>query len=1017
MTVDDPRRPDREDHPEDRPEDGPGERADGPAPDDGPAEEAGEGEGGAPASADGEAAGPEGEESGGDEGEAPGSADGEAAEAEGEESAGDEGEAPVSADGSAAEAEEEESGGEGWGDRPFDPDGNGADGNGADDASDASGASGASGNGAGSITGALRDALSRRKKPAEEKDEGAEAGPEAENGGELSAEEPEAGSGEAGGGVSIADALKSALTRKPQAADAASGENGAEAAPPAGAEGPDDAPAESGGTGGGGTGDGEAKGEEPAERLGWFRRRLDLRRSLRVQIAASLATPMGFTLMASIVALAAFFRVGNLQQEINTSHVPALTTAVRIEQLATRLAGTAPRIVAAAQNRAFATDPAGEEGEEGEDGAEGEEGEGESGGESGGESMGSLMEDAAQLIEVSAGLGDSERTAPLQAFSADLASNLRDVQISVDASTGLQEMLDTVQEQAVERVRELNEIIGPPIDDQYFFMATGLRELDDEPASILIRGSEAEISRYRALSVIQSGSNLAASLISEVAVQDDSDLVRTLEERFDSGISGARREMARLGNEVPRGLARAIDRLEELGEGEDGAFAMRQRYLVELSNQQAYLTRNRSITDSLDAAVTGLTVGLEVEATEATEASEAALTLGRSLLLALNVLALTCTALILWLFVGRFLIVRLTNLSAAMRRMAGGDLKTKVQVRGQDEVGEMAQALEVFRQHALEVQRLNLVEQLAARVEAQNEELAATLDDLQKAQDQMVMQEKLASLGQLTAGIAHEIKNPLNFVNNFADISNSLVNDLKEELETVAGLLPEDTKEEVEDISKDLTENLERIVHHGKRASNIVYGMLEHARKEGGASRPTEINSMLEEYIALAFHSMRAVDNTFQMTIEKDFGEDVGSVVGVPQDLSRVFLNIVTNACQATLEKQTAETTAADYKPTLSVTSRRENGQVEVRIRDNGPGIPEEHLKKIFEPFFTTKDTDKGTGLGLSLCHDIVRGHGGTLAVNSEIGKGAEFVITLPSESAAAGDGAAADAAGAEAEA
>ena len=973
MTADDPRRPEREDHPGDRPEDGGGERADDAAPDDGPAGESGGDERGASASADGEPAEPEAEEaSGGGEGGASVSADGEAAEPEEEE-------------------EQEEAGEEGWGDRPFGPDGNGAE-----------DASGASGNGAGSITGALRDALSRKKKPSKGKDEGGEAGPEAADGGEPSAEEAGAGPGEVGGGVSIADALKSALTRKPQAADGAPGGNGAEAAPAAEAEDPDGAPAE-----GGGTEDGEAKGEEPAERLGWFRRRLDLRRSLRVQIAASLATPLGFTLMASIVALAAFFRVGNLQQEINTSHVPALTTAVHIEQLATRLAGTAPRIVAAAQSRAFATDP---EGEEGEDGEEAE-------GESGDESMSSLMEVAAQLIEVSAGLGDSERTAPLQAFSADLASNLRDVQISVDASTGLQEMLDAVQEQAVERVRELNEIIGPPIDDQYFFMATGLRELDDEPASILIRGSEAEISRYRALSVIQSGANLAASLISEVAVQDDPDLVRTLEERFDSGISGARREMARLGNEVPRGLARAIDRLEELGEGEEGAFAMRQRYLVELSNQQAYLTRNRGITDSLDAAVTGLTEGLEVEATEATEASEQALTLGRSLLLALNVLALTCTALILWLFVGRFLIVRLTNLSAAMRRMAGGDLKTEVEVRGKDEVGEMAQALEVFRQHALEVQRLNLVEQLAARVEAQNEELAATLDDLQKAQDQMVMQEKLASLGQLTAGIAHEIKNPLNFVNNFADISNSLVNDLKEELETVADALPEDTKEEVEDISKDLTENLERIVHHGKRASNIVYGMLEHARKEGGDSRPTEINSMLEEYIALAFHSMRAVDNTFQMTIEKDFGEDVGSVVGVPQDLSRVFLNIVTNACQATLEKQTAETTAADYKPTLSVTSRRENGQVEVRIRDNGPGIPEEHLKKIFEPFFTTKDTDKGTGLGLSLCHDIVRGHGGTLAVTSEVGKGAEFVITLPSESAAGQDGAGADGAGAEAEA
>lgn len=979
MTADDTRRADDGDRPEDssedRPGDGGGGSADGPAPD-GSAEEGG---GGAPASADGAPAEPDGEPDGpgGDEGGAPpASADG----------------APVGSDGEADE-------GEGWGDRPADPDGNGPEGNRAD----GNGAEGGSGNGAGSITGALRDALSGERKS---DDEGAEAGAAASNGGgssggesgEESGEESGTEPGEAGGGVSITDALKSALSRKPRAANGASGADGADGADRAGAaDGPAPAPADGDETG---DGEGEPEGGEAPERLGWFRQRLDLRRSLRVQIAASLATPLGFTLMASIVALAAFFRVGNLQQEINTSHVPALTTAVRIEQLATRLAGTAPRIVAAAQSRAFAT------GQEG--GGAGEAAESDSGGES--ESMASLMEDAARLIEVSAGLGDSERTAPLQAFSADLASNLRDVQTSVDASTSLQGTLDAVQERAVERVRELNEIIGPPIDDQYFFMATGLRELDDQPASILIRGSEAEISRYRALSVIQSGSNLAGSLISEVAVQDDADLVRTLEERFASGISGARREMARLGNEVPRGLARAIDRLEELGEGEDGAFAMRQRYLVELSNQQAYLNRNRGITDSLDDAVTALIEGLEVDATLATEESDTALTLGRSLLIALNVLALTCTALILWLFVGRFLIVRLTNLSAAMRRMAGGDLKTEVEVRGQDEVGEMAQALEVFRQHALEVQRLNLVEQLAARVEAQNEELAATLDDLQKAQDQMVMQEKLASLGQLTAGIAHEIKNPLNFVNNFADISNSLVSDLKEELETVADALPEDTKEEVEDISKDLTENLERIVHHGKRASNIVYGMLEHARKEGGSSRPTEINSMLEEYIALAFHSMRAVDNTFQMTIEKDFGEDVGSVVGVPQDLSRVFLNIVTNACQATLEKQTADSTAADYKPTLSVTSRRENGQVEVRIRDNGPGIPEEHLKKIFEPFFTTKDTDKGTGLGLSLCHDIVRGHGGTLAVTSEVGKGAEFVITLPSESAAAGDGAAAEA-------
>ena len=817
-----------------------------------------------------------------------------------------------------------------------------------------------------SITGALRDALSRRRKGAKAAGNGADSPAEGDGG-------AAGDSGEAG------EDLGAGLPAEADDDGEGAGADAAADGEPAGA-----------------SGGAAASGEEESDgaRLGWLRRRLDLRRSLRVQIAASLATPLGFTLMASVVALAAFFRIGTLQEEINTEHVPALTRAVRIEQLATRLAGTAPRIVAVAQSRALAA------------GAEA--------GPDGGElSMANLMEDAARLIELSAGLGDSESTAPLQTFSADLASNLRDVQTSVDTSTSMQQSLDELQLESVERVRELNEIIGPPLDDQYFFMATGLRELDDSPASILVRGSPAAIARFRALSTLQSGGNFAAGLLSEVVVQDDPGLVTTLEERFQAVTAGARRAMESLGADTPRGLGRALDRIRELGEGEDGAFSMRQRYLTELTNQQAYLTRNRSITDSLGSAVTTLTLGLEVDATEATEESESALNLGRSLLLALNVLALTFTVLILWLFVGRFLIVRLTNLSAAMRRMAGGDLKTKVEVRGADEVGEMAQALEVFRQHALEVQRLNLVEQLAARVEAQNEELGKTLSDLQKAQDQMVMQEKLASLGQLTAGIAHEIKNPLNFVNNFADISSSLLNDLKEELESVSEKLPEDTKEEVEDISKDLTDNLERIVHHGKRASNIVYGMLEHARKEGGDSRPTEINSMLEEYIALAFHSMRAVDNTFQMTIEKDFGEDVGSVVGVPQDLSRVFLNIVTNACQATLEKQTGGKAEAGYQPTLTVRSRRENGQVEVRIRDNGPGIPEEHLKKIFEPFFTTKDTDKGTGLGLSLCHDIVRGHGGTLAVKSEVGQGAEFVITLPSEASGSSD----SGAGAEGEA
>ena len=767
---------------------------------------------------------------------------------------------------------------------------------------------------------------------------------------------------EESGGLSIVGALREALSGKtPLAAEEGSAE------PEGTDEGPSDEPA-------------AAAKPTATEKGGWFRRKFALRQSLRVQIAAGLGAAIVFTLIASIIALVAFFQVGQIQREINTEHVPALTNAVQIGQLATNLAAAAPRLVAEARNRQLESDP--------DDGGSAEDTSGLD-----------LLESAARIMELSTELGGGERTAGLQTFSADLAGNLRNIQASVEVGVALQERLSRLQEQSVERTRELNELVGPLLDDQVFYMATGLRELGDDPAPLDVRGSEEEVIYHHALSNVDARGNLAGSLIADVVVQDDLELVETLEERFRAATAGTFRALDTIGDRAPRQLRQTLEAIHELGLDEDGAFPVRRQYLAELRNQLAYLERNESITDSLEVAVGTLTVGLEQEALDATQESEAALNLGRSLLVALNVLGISSAALILWLFVGRFLVARLTALSRAMRRMAGGDLETRIEVRGQDEVGEMAQALEVFRQHALEVQRLNLVEELATRVEAQNEELAKTLEDLEKAQDQMVMQEKLASLGQLTAGIAHEIKNPLNFVNNFADVSSELLEDLKEELETVKESVPEESVAEIEDISSDLSGNLERIVHHGKRASSIVYGMLEHARKEGGERRPTEINAMLEEYVALAFHSMRAVDSRFQMTIKKDFGDDVGAIEAVPQDLSRVFLNIVTNACQATFDKQLAETTDPDYQPELDVSSRKENGQIEVRIKDNGPGIPENHLKKIFEPFFTTKDTDKGTGLGLSLCHDIVRGHGGTLAVNSEVGQGAEFVITLPTSS------------------
>ena len=804
------------------------------------------------------------------------------------------------------------------------------------------------------------------EKESEDRHDGVPDPEESPESGETPAEATE--ESEEPGGLSIVGALREALSgRKSLSADDVGGDR-EEAA-----DGPDSRDPVPGAEGG------ATSGSPSPDRGGWFRRKFALRRSLRVQIAAGLGAAIVFTLMASIIALVAFFQVGRIQREINTEYVPALTRAVQIGQLATSLAAAAPRLVAEARNRELANDPGEETAAESPPRAEVD-----------------LLENAARIIELSSVLAVSERTDGLRQFSEDLAGNLQGIQVSVESGVALQERLSQLQEASVERSRELNELIGPLLDDQVFYMATGLRELTDEPAPIEVRGSETEVIYLQALSAIDARGNLAGSLISDVVVQDDLELVETLDERFRAATAGTFRALETLGDRAPRQLQQTLDAIYELGLGAGGAFPVRGQYLAELRNQLAYLARNESITDSLEAAVASLTVGLEVDALAATQESEAALNLGRSLLVALNVMGISSAALILWLFVGRFLIARLTALSRAMRRMAGGDLETRIEVRGQDEVGEMAQALEVFRQHALEVQRLNLVEELATRVEAQNEELAKTLEDLEKAQDQIVMQEKLASLGQLTAGIAHEIKNPLNFVNNFAEVSSDLLEDLRAELETAKEHVPEESLVEIDDISGDLSGNLERIVHHGKRASSIVYGMLEHARKKGGESRPTEVNAMLEEYIALAFHSMRAVDNRFQMTIRKDLSDDVGAIEAVPQDLSRVFLNIVTNACQATFDKQLDENSGPGYQPELAVQTRKENSRIEVRIKDNGPGIPPSHLAKIFEPFFTTKDTDKGTGLGLSLSHDIVRSHGGTMVVNSEVGEGAEFVVTLP---------------------
>jgi signal transduction histidine kinase len=287
---------------------------------------------------------------------------------------------------------------------------------------------------------------------------------------------------------------------------------------------------------------------------------------------------------------------------------------------------------------------------------------------------------------------------------------------------------------------------------------------------------------------------------------------------------------------------------------------------------------------------------------------------------------------------------------------------------------------------------------LFEEVQARTQELSQSLDDLRTAQDRLIQTEKLASLGQLTAGIAHEIKNPLNFVNNFSALSGELIDELNEVLKSTN--LDDKTREEIDELTHMLKANLEKVVQHGKRADSIVKNMLLHSREGSGEHRPADINAILEESLNLAYHGARAEKAGFNITLKRDLDPNAGMVDLYPQEITRVFLNLISNGFYAaTKRKQSGE---AGFEPTLAASTRNLGNRVEIRIRDNGTGIPPEVKEKIFNPFFTTKPVGEGTGLGLSMSHDIVvKQHGGAIDVDTKPGVFTEFIITLPRKLAA----------------
>ena len=697
---------------------------------------------------------------------------------------------------------------------------------------------------------------------------------------------------------------------------------------------------------------------------------------ISTQLYLGIGGAVALTMVASLVGWLSFNRVGDVQSRVNEGSVPEIAAAFGVAQQSGTLVAAAPRLTAAATREDFSRVTA-----------------------QVAEERRTFEAQLAVLMRQGGKEEDEERYRRIRDHASALTSNIEAIESEVAELFRLSARSEDLRAELAKLRGKLSGILVPAIDDQFFYAMTGYRKLGEPPAPRERHFSEDEFARYHHLAELHADATIATQLLASAFNMSDAPLIEPLRERFEAAAGRIERSVSALGTaHLHSEVTSTFDRLFQLGMGDQGSLDLLVQKLELEEHQRDLLVRNRDLAIDLVAEVDGLVSAARERAREATRASTQAIRTGRSFLLVLNVISIAGAVLIAWLFVGRVLLRRLERLSGRMRRMAGGDLETKVEIGGHDEVADMAAALEVFRRHALEVQRLNLVEKLAEELRGKNDELESVLADLRRAQNQIVMREKLAALGELTAGVAHEVRNPLNFVKNFSEVSEELLEELLETLGEGDEKLNADQRALVQEISQDLTDNLVRIREHGERANRIVHDMLMMGRGSG-ERQLTNINNLLDEHARLAYHSARATDPDFQLDLKQEFDPAMESLEVIPQQIGRVFLNMVSNACYATNEKRAAQESTQSserYGPTLWLSTRRGEDRAEISIRDNGNGIPPDVIEKIFNPFFTTKPTDKGTGLGLAMCNDIVREHGGTIRAESQPGQFTEMVVELP---------------------
>ena len=578
-----------------------------------------------------------------------------------------------------------------------------------------------------------------------------------------------------------------------------------------------------------------------------------------------------------------------------------------------------------------------------------------------------------------------------------MINNLTALEKTVSQKRKWIQQMQTISNQMTDLHRQIHKTLVIEIDNKTFDLALQSKtmpvEKDVKPSQKIEIN---DILLYRQLLNLQSQANISFSLLREIVNLFNADLIQPIKERFLASISACEEALKTLSDDQYAEFKQSIQILKKAGLSPQGIFSLKKKILDIEKRQNEYLKQNKIITSELSETVKHMRQNVQQDSKNTAQFFEQSLKKNQTLFFVINGISLAGSLILAFFFIGP-LIRRLTYLSDKMKKMSEGQLKEEVQVQGSDEVKDMAEALEIFRRHALEVQRLNLVEKLAEEVQKKNQTLEKTIKDLNMTRNQLVIQEKLASLGQLTSGIAHEIKNPLNFINNFSKLSKELIDELKESLQKEQSSsvgkpyvqMKKETWSFIEELLGDIQSNMEKISSHGERANEIITGMLEHSRGKSGRPELVDINKSMDTYSNLAFHSQRSLDSSFNAVFEKDYDKSLQPILANPQDISRIILNIITNACDAVKEKQ-------NQNNVIQLKTQKEGNQVKMIIQDNGSGLPVSIKEKIFNPFFTTKATGQGTGLGLSLVHDIVTKHSGTVTVESKEGEFTQFTVSLP---------------------